>query len=318
MHVQQYAFYERIKAFHKFSDYEFGSPMYKGVMWHKLPDGVFAASWQGSRVFEVHPNNDMYVVINRHHTGGCTTRWADILNHLGVKNHTRFNTTTTLTAAGLKKTRVSMGQYKGSAQQVYTFGKAKLTAVSADTGVLKLEACEPAVKVVKDKAKYRAFNKELGELINILCTQIRVGAYDKYEPPRYVYNALTDLFKEHAGEENRPSSTNEIMYVLTKKWIDTKDPSLLQPVMHSILLSTFRSLYSGQHKDDATKRADYMRRVKLRKKAIQQHYLRAECARLLDSKGTLSTEDESDDQDSQLLAHDGLREVQVLSEAEIC
>lgn len=309
--------YEQALRQYKFDDYEFGAPMWKGIMWHKLPDGVAVASWQGDRLFEVHPNNDMYIVIGKRHTAGCTNRWSNILSNLDVRGIIYFSTVTTKTAAGLKKTRVSMRQGNGKSQMVYTYGKAKLSFSENNPAFLKLEACKPPVKVVKDKAKYREFNKELKALLEILMLQTRVGAYDNYVPPKYIYGSLKELFATHIGD---PVSVGikDIASTLAKKWIDTKDPALLEPVMHAILLSTFENYRSNHYADVSVKRADYLRRIKLRKKMIQQHYLRTECAKLFDSSGTLSTDDESEDQDRELLENDGLREVQVPCEAEVC
>lgn len=309
--------YERARRQYKVEDYEFGYPMWKGIMWHKLSDGVVVASWQGDRLFEVHPNNDMYLVIGKRHTAGCTNRWSTILSNLDFSGNIGFSTATTATAAGLKKTRVSMTQGYGKMQTVNTYGKAKLSILKDGPAFLQLNACEPSVKVVKDKAKYRAFNKELKALLEILMLQTRVGAYDSYQHPQYVWGALKELFGAYIGD---PVSVGakDIAGTMAKKWVDTKDPALLEPIMHAILLSTFHSYHSGQYTDVSVKRADYVRRIKLRKKMIQQHYLRTECAKLLDSSSNLSTEDESDDQDGQLLASHGFREVQVSSEAEVC
>lgn len=295
--------------------------MYKGIMWHSMPDKTFVASLCGDRFFEVHPNNDMYLVINKGHTCGVTNRWPNVLHWLGMPNNMQFNVNNIKTATGVPKVRVFAFNVTTKQQQnVTTTDKVKLTFSPEAKAIGKfrftMEGCEPSVKAVKDNRKYREFNKGLKELINILVTQIRVGAYDNNRTPHHKYAALMDLGKTYIGEK---IDSRAVLPMLAIKWIETKNPDLLEPVFNALMYSTGSTWYPhGDNPNLEYRHSDMIRRVKLRRKRIQQYYLQTQCVKMVDSKGTLSTEDESNDQDGQLLADDGFREVQVSSEAEVC
>lgn len=311
--------YERLSAKLKQSEREFGCPMYRGVMWHSMPDKTIVASWCGDRFFEVHPNNDTYLIIHKGHTCGVTNRWPDVLYWIGIPNNIQFNVNNIKTATGVRKVEVfAFNRVTKQQQKVTTADKVKLTfTLDANSKIqFAMEGCEPSVKAVKDNRKYRAFNKDLDELINILITQVRVGAYDNHRTSPNKYNALMDLSKTYIGEK---IDSQVVLPMLAIKWTETKNPDLLEPVFNAVMHSTSSTWYPhGDNPNLTYRHNDMIRRVKLRKKRIQQYYLQNQCVKMVDSNGTLSTEDESNDQDGQLLAHDGFREVQVSSEAEVC
>jgi len=313
--------YEDINR-HQFHRYEFGVPRGR-FMVHKQPNGVIAASYDGNRFYEWHPDDTQYIVYNPdHHTAGVTSRYESVLRHVSISTRRQKRAN----GAEVVSFEFCQSQFDRDAKRYKTTnrftvsGTCRFKVWAADDRLFAEAVATNTPTRIKDNDKYRAFNRQLKELRAVLTAQFRTGAYSEEltyrmynsfgkDTPETLTQALHQYVKDGATTYIGHNTVHGHLYTWVQKWIEVRPTDLLRPIVLACL---------HNHRSEAKGVEDGIRRVKNGLAYVQKRYLREHCIKISASNNSLSLSDESDDQNSELLPPSGLREVQVSGEAQVC
>lgn len=292
-----------------FDRYEFGYPM-ADYFWHKLPDNTFVASLYGHRIYEIHPDNSQYLIYNaKTHTPAFTRRYSNFVIN------SEFVTRTKEQADGQRAFEITVYQtrYDPSNRKLLRTHKTsaignRVFKLTEQNGMLTIvaELTKAREVRVRDDEKYKAFNKQLNQLRKVLIAQTRMGAYDDLvRLPKTVYDSnipslgallklALNLSKDAYASYREIENTRQQAVM---RWMSGSPSELRLITLCSLFLHE-----SGHH--DA--RQNVALRIKSGLVAVQRTYLRTECVKIVDSNNSLSLNNESDDQDSELLEAAGL------------
>lgn len=290
---------------------EFGSPWYRNTIWHKVRN-AYALTYNGVRIAEIYADNTLRLLIPSDTSIPIAwkTRW-DMLFQNGAVT---FDSKRRTSVSGLVRHEMAMlvrmsEDYKFHYHTIGTAEASQAFKVKITSSGIVFEADDSEVKTaIKDNTKHRAFAARLKRLRAIIVTQIRMGVYTEIHLRT---TSHIDGYRERFGEQwMSPDATGYRLYADVMNWMDTMNPDRVT----SIALMAFRRHYSNK-----TGLAGLEQRVANAFKYVQERYLREQCVKIEVSNNPLRpSNNDSDDQDCELLPPDGLREVSVPCEAQVC
>jgi hypothetical protein len=239
-------------ALRQYDKHEFGVPTYRGVFYHKLPNNIYVASYNGNRIMEWHPNGDIVFIFSENHTPSVSTRMSVLFTIYSVLKKKN--------ARGDIHYLVSIGT-DGNSHQVKVHNRLTVRVFDRTIQLIPDEIPE----TTKDNAKYRAFNKQLKELKVALAAQCMFGAYKHIDYRGQARTRLADPYISHEAAKKK-------LYELSLEWIETKNPKLLEHVATFSFCISSGIAWNSPSNPEVQKKAvlNAMRQVQLM-------YLRSEC-----------------------------------------
>lgn len=309
--------------------YEFGYCVDRNVFAHREPDG-WAIAYFGERIAEKKDSADdlLFTIPDGGMSAAVSKRYANLLpgtTDVFSKKLKRAN--------GLNEVQLTIQtrEYDSALRAYKTVCKTTVTAASrfrvifdaTEKSKYSVVAEDNVVDVSKDNVKYRDFNAKLKKLKAVLVAQLKMGAYndlltdkgywDRTSPINSTAYGLAD--KDIMATYLSDKDAQAIAYKLCSDWVDKNNVTQLRNIVAVLA-------YGRSSNEKRGSLEDLKRRVLNGLRDVQVAFLRKECITISEPPNSLRELNESssgsDDQDRLVQPHDGLREVQVPSKAEVC
>ena len=315
-----------------YARYEFGVPHWYNTFWHRVEDDKVALSYGGHRVAEVLPDDSVRLLL--HHskvnvTAAVKKRWQALFDPF-----IQFESTKRVKSTGLYEHTVVaniLGPWDTQTRRYPLETRLDATASNAVRIVFQADGTplmtndDVTHKTAEvDTAKQRLFNATLKKLRAVINGQISMGVFDSFQETdqraRKYYGSyhLTGRFRDAAREaleipDKHPfwnQEQGDALYRLAQDWSIVGGPD----VAKKFALVAFTRHTSNKDGND-----DLKQRVVNAMKYVQTRYLQEHCVKIEVSNNPLRlSNDDSNDQNRELFPSDGLREVQVSGEAQVC
>jgi hypothetical protein len=309
---------ERILAPEKTASYEFGRYMFNDLYLHDRKDH-YAVSWFGSRIAEVPKvgaDKRVTLVLQKDMTSGVTNRYETLFRNVKIhcRSRQRANGKKHMVMEFFAGSRGAIQRLKVDVSDSLRID-VEVSPTNPEHVVVTPRQDIPVKAFDKDKAKYRAFNKELKTLKALYTAQIKMGAFDflgqgsdPNSARRYAVSQVAEKFALELarklygiGKDYLPRAHWEALQrQCLEGWISNTDRSA--DATRFLFLTIIRDMYGyGSLRLQET----LLARLKSALKAMQVAYLRNHCVTISESNTTLSTTDATD-QDSELFEAAGL------------
>lgn len=310
---------ERLRAI-DWSKATYGYNGYRLGRLFKRPDGTIDFVHDNAKVAEIKPNGDRYLCLPEVVYGARVQAiWqaisgAEAITIRRVKDANGVEWTTLTFLRRVQDYKSGRWEWE-KVSEAKSSSRFKVWVDSA--GRPQLENASPNLVVNLDKDRFNAYKKKIRAMQATLVAQAKVGAY----PELYKVKEREAIMKNTFTEWRHSSEVYEQVLSHVDSYINVPDPTKLRALMYNII-------GSESHYYETFDGAGLAKLVQRACKKFEQRFRREQCVTIAEasescttiseSKNSLSDSDDSDDQDSIVLPPNGLREVQVPREAEVC
>lgn len=316
----------------QYSKFEFGVPHWYGTFWHRVEDNKIALSYHGHRIAEVLPDDSVRLLLpsgRANVLASVKKRWSALFTPA-----IEFESTKRVKSTGLYEHAVKAkirGPWNTNARGYPIISECAATASAALRVVVRddetVDICNDDIiyKTAEvDKTKQREFNATLKKIRAVINSQISMGVYDShgqtnskgtlYFSSYTIGSIFRDAAKKALGMTEDQhfwyTQQGDMLYKLAQDWVTSGGPDLAKK---------FALVAFARHSSNSDGHDDLKQRVVNAMKYVQTRYLQEHCVKIeVSNKPLRPSNDDSNDQDRELLPPDGLREVQVSGEAQVC
>ena len=274
-------------------DREFGEPMWRNRMLHKLND-LIIMSYNGERIAEFHKDDTIVLTIPKNMTHGVTSRMNEIFNgaEIQLRKKTRVNGITAYECSVLDLVQKKQGYgYTQVLRDKFDVNQ-RIKVTQLPDGGLTFERADNAVpEVEKDNVKYREFNKKLKAIKTILIAQVKMGATNLDEKVKSSRWTMLDesICRKYFDNDRYP------VWQIREQKVDDLIATWMEYGPQKELTEDVLRIMLSMHSSDASESVqNLVRRINSACKAAQGRFLRRECITILTPNNSMSLNNEHD------------------------